>query len=314
MPVQNFLNLCGATVLSALALSAPALAQSSSEQEPAQRLGPAPTPPVSPPTVPPASASPNPAPIAPTATGSREPGTPRQNDAAQVSRDGTFLPLSVSARIGDQYVSAQVTGGYDSTAGEGGLVHSVIEGAIFNRLAVRVGLDYRQEAGDPRISAGLRAGILRQEQHKIDLGLVALYKNKGFYESDSELELMLTVARRWGRTGLFANLAYGQGFEERERDAEVHLALLFAAHQRVNVGLDTRGKFDLGEEEAADSEAKHRSFDFIGGPLVSVSVGPMAFLANAGVHVALFELASAGTPAQSTAVGGIAMAGLGSCY
>jgi glycine/D-amino acid oxidase-like deaminating enzyme len=40
----------------------------------------------------------------------------------------------------------------------------------------------------------------------------------------------------------------------------------------------------------------------------------VAFLANAGVHVALFELASAGAAAQSTAVGGIAMAGLGSCY
>jgi hypothetical protein len=312
MPGQNFLNLCGATVLSALALAAPALAQSDSEQEPAQRLAPAPTILPSAHSAPPAS--PDPAPIPTNATGSRDRGTLRHNDAAQVSRDGTFLPLSVSARIGDQYVSAQVIGGYDSTEGEGGLVHSVVEGAIFNRLAVRVGLDYRQEAGDPRISAGLRAGILRQEQHKVDLGLVALYKNKGFYESDGELELMLTLARRWGRTGLFANLVYGQGFEQRERDAEVHLALLFAAHQRVNVGLDTRGKFDLGEEAAADADDLHRRFDFIGGPLVSVSVGPVAFLANAGVHVALFELASAGAAAQSTAVGGIAMAGLGSCY
>jgi hypothetical protein len=313
MPGQSFLSL--APGLSALAFSAPALAQSDSEQEPAQRLGPAPTlpPPALPPARPAPPVSPDPAPLASQAT-SRDAGRPRQNDAAQVSRDGTFLPLSVSARIGDQYVSAQVIGGYDSTQGEGGLVHSVLEGAIFNRLAVRVGLDYRQEAGEPQISAGLRAGILRQEQHKVDLGLVALYKNKGFYESDGELELMLTLARRWGRTGLFANLVYGQGFEQRERDAEVHLALLFAAHQRVNVGLDTRGKFDLGEEAAADADDLHRRFDFIGGPLVSVSVGPVAFLANAGVHVALFELTSAGAAAQSTAVGGIAMAGLGSCY
>lgn len=313
MPVQNFLKLCGATVLSALCCTAPALAQSDSEQEPARRLAPAP---VVPPPAPGPPVSPDPAASVPGTTGSREPGQARHNDAAQVSRDGTFLPLSVSARIGDQYVSAQVTGGYDSTEGEGGIVHSVVEGAIFNRLAVRVGLDYRQEAGDPRISAGLRAGILRQEQHKIDLGLVALYKNKGFYESDGEIELMLTLARRWGRTGLFANLVYGQGFEQRERDAEVRLALLFAAHQRVNVGLDTRSKFDLGEgeEEEEEAEAKHRRFDFVGGPLVSVSVGPVAFLASGGVHVALFEQASAGGAVESTAVGGIAMAGLGGCY
>src|SRR5262245_19624067 len=67
-------------------------------------------------TAPPPSPSPS------TGVASREqPKIRRHNDAAQVSRDGTFLPFTLSARIGDQYIAGRVLGGYDSTEGEGGL-------------------------------------------------------------------------------------------------------------------------------------------------------------------------------------------------
>lgn len=276
-----------------VALAGPAAAEPPDPPEPARRQA--------------ASAPP---PVATPATGQERAAAPRKNSAAQMVRDGTFLPQTVSARIGDQYVSAMALGGYDSASGEGGRLNAVVEGALFNRLALRVSADYTSGHGDPQFSAGLRLGVLRQELHHIDLGFVALYKNQGFTESRGEIELMLSVARRWSRLALFGNVVYGQGFEVRERDGELRLALLYQVHDRINVGLDARGRFDLGEAEGPLIGKSDHPFDLVAGPLAAVTVGPVAFLANAGVHAILFDQGGQ----DVVSVGAVALAGLGAAY
>jgi hypothetical protein len=229
-----------------------------------------------------------------------------RRDAAQVTRDGTFLPTTWTARIGDQRVAAFSQGGYDMAPGEGGVFSTVVEGAIANRVAIRAGLEYVPLVQSVAVSAGLRVGILRQERHQIDLAVMALYKNRGFSEADGEVEMAVLIGRRWGRLGTFANLVYGQGLDPDERDAEVRLAMLYALGERVNVGFDARARFDLGDETPARAAQKlENDFDLIAGPLVTFAVSHVMLSAQAGAHaVVQHEVASAGF----AAIGGVGTA------
>ena len=219
------------------------------------------------------------------AAGAEEEG-PVRRDAATVSRDGTFLPLTLTPRIGDQRVMGMFLGGYDTAQGQGATFSSVVEGALFNRVALRVGVDYLSGTGQWSPSAGVRVGILRQEKYGVDLGLAAMYKNTGFSEANGEFELIVSIGRRWNRFSLFGNAAYGQGLTATERDAEARVGFLYAVHERVNVGFDARARFDLGADDPARVTKKlETEFDLLAGPLASVAVGPVAFLAQAGAHV-----------------------------
>jgi hypothetical protein len=236
------------------------------------------------------------------------PTEPPRRDGMQVARDGTFLPSTLTARIGDQRVAGLSLGGYESTPGRGAIFSSWVEGAIFNRVALRAGIEYVSQLGNVRPSAGIRVGILRQENHKIDLGAALVYKNVGFTEATGgEFEMMVLLGRRWGRLGLFGNLVYGQGIDPGERDGEVRLSLLYAVHQRVNVGLDARARIDLGEETAARKKSSlEDDFDFVAGPLVTVAFGPIALLAQVGGTAVLRQERAAG--------GVLALGGLGAAF
>ena len=229
-------------------------------------------------------------------------------DAAQVSRDGTFLPTTITARIGDQRVAGLSLGGYDSTPERGAIFSTVVEGALFHRVALRVGLEYVNAIGEVRPSAGVRVAILRQEKHKVDLAVMLLYKNVGFSEATGgEFEMMVLLARRWGRLALFGNLVYGQGIDPGERDGELRLAFLYALSDRVNIGLDARARLDLGEEDEARMKSKlEDDFDFVAGPMLSVAVGPIAFLAQVGGTAVVRQEQAAG--------GVVALGGLGAAF
>jgi len=234
---------------------------------------------------------------------------PPRRDAAQSARDGTFLPMTLSARIGDQRVAAVVYGGYDSAQSQGGALTAVVEGALYRHLAVRVGVDYlSNRPGSAAATAGVRVGILRQERHGIDLGVVALYKQQGFTETTGELEFMVAVARRWSRFALFGNAVYGQGFLSTERDAELRIAALYSFGDRWNLGADARARIDLGDPPAGSRPAAaEAAFDLVAGPTASVALGPVALLAQAGVHALTFD-------AGGTSVGAIALGGVGASF
>jgi hypothetical protein len=169
-------------------------------------------------------------------------------DGAAGMRDGSFLPLTVAARIGEQRVMGVALGGYDTTGGGAGgaRFESVVEGALAGRFALRVGVEYAPPDAQWSPSVGARVAILRQERFGVDLSMAALYKKAGFSEPDGEIEIIVMLARRWNRFGLFGNLAYGQGLQAAERDGEVRVALLYQLTRRFHLGLDARGRLDLG--------------------------------------------------------------------
>jgi hypothetical protein len=208
----------------------------------------------------------------------------KKRDGEEGLRDGTFLPLTLSARIGDQRVMGLALGGYDTTSsGRGGaLFQSVVEGALLNRVALRAGVEYSAPDRKFAPSVGVRVGLLRQERFGVDLSVAALYKNMGFGEPDGEFEMIVMVARRWNRLGLFGNLAYGQGLKPTERDGEVRIALLYQLARRFHLGLDARGRIDLGHGDAVDVP-----FDLVVGPVAGATVGKLVFLAQVGGRVAI---------------------------
>ena len=259
---------------------------------------------------PPATAAPPPATVpAPTASATRDNLT-KHRDAQSVIQDGTFFPGTYAARIGDQRVSALAYSGYDSNASQGGVLTSVVEGAIVNRIAIRVGYDYVSTQSGGTLSAGLRFGVLRQELNGIDLGFFVQYKQKGFTESNGEIEMALTLSRRWNHFGLYGNLVYGQGFERQERDGEVRVSGIYTLAKRFNVGFEARSHFDLGDAVGSPlpGSPPEAAFDLLVGPMALISLGPVAFLAEAGYHTLVIDNGDAGDTVSN---GAIVLAGIG---
>src|SRR5262249_32681493 len=152
------------------------------------------------------------------------------------------------------------------------MMTAIAEAAIARRVAIRAGVEYR-EGANAGVSAGVRVNILRQERFGFDLGAMVQYKNVGF-DGNGELEMAARAGRRWNRFALLGNFVYGEGLEQggSERDCELRLAMLYDAHDRVTVGLDSRARFNAGQYP---ERAQPISFDFIGGPLIATHLGPV---------------------------------------
>ena len=228
--------------------------------------------------------------------------------AATVAREGQLMPQTFSATIGHKQVIGLFTGGYDSAADQGPQFSALVEGQLFNRVALRVGVDYQDSIHNVYPSVGLRVGLLRQERYKVDLALLGQYKNLGFSEASGEFEMGVLVGRRWGKLGAQLNALYGQGLDPGERDAEVRASLLWYAHPRINAGLDARARFDLGADNAARAMSKlEADFDFMGGVIGQITVvDHLVLLAEVGPHVVVIQ--------EHPSAGVMAIAGVGATY
>jgi hypothetical protein len=244
-----------------------------------------------------------------TARADRDEPAPPRRDAAASASTGDFLPFTEAARIGDRRVMAVALGGWDGTSGSGGrgaVLSATVEGAIANRIALRAGADYT--AANTSAFAGVRVSLLRQETHGLDLALSATYRSVGFTEGSGDLEMGVLVSRRWGRLLLVGNAIYAQGFLAQTRHGEVRAAALLAATERLQIGLDSRCRFDLGSVVAQGSAVGAEvDLDLLAGPTASLALGPVALIAQAGVHVLALENGP-------TRAGPVAIAGLGASF
>jgi hypothetical protein len=210
----------------------------------------------------------------------------RATSAAVSSADvGMMLPFTISPRTDTQRGIVRAIAGYDS-ARERAQFEAIADVTIIGPLAVRVGAVYGQQRDTFRPTLGLRIQALTQEKQGIDLGFGVFYKPEGFTEAAGEVEVMVMVARRFGRIGTFANLVYGQDPEGKERDGELRLGALYAVSVPLQVGLDARLRFDLGEKnEAARAKEGGGEFDVLIGPTASYALGPVALVGHAGLSI-----------------------------
>jgi hypothetical protein len=230
-----------------------------------------------------------------------------ESNVEAATREGQFLPTTLPAAIGDRRVHGLFLGGWDGGPLQGGTFSAQLEAGLFNRVALRVGIAYLNPIGRVEPSVGARVGILTQAKNRVDLSLGAFYNNVGFTEASGEFEFSVAVGHRWNRVALVGDLLYGQGLDPGERDGEVRLAALVLVQRRVNVGLDARARFDLGEDSPGRVRDRlEADVDILGGPLAMVTFGHFAALAQVGLH----------SVAQNDhfSTGAAAFAGLGATY
>lgn len=237
-----------------------------------------------------AAAAPSPS---PSDNGERH-GTSRTSDSAQA---GMFLPFTEAPRTDSSRAFATALGGFDSARSS-----AVLEGrgevTVYGPIALRVGVLYTQTPKQLRPTVGGRVQVLKQAEQGIDMSVGAFYKPEGFTEGEGEIEGVFAFGHRFGSAGIVGNLVYGQDPEARERDGEVRLAALYTATAHLELGLDSRLRFDLGTEHDKLEEEGGAEYDLVAGPLLSYTLGEIALGAQGGLSVL-------GTP--STKLGPIAL-------
>lgn len=224
----------------------------------------------------------------------------------RAASDGVYLPVSLTPSVGPSTAQAAVYGGYNSAA-DAAALHSFAEARVYGPLALRVGVRLNEGGKEVGPSIGGRAQLLRQDRHAVNAAVAIFYKAEGFDEPEGEIETALSVGHRWSQFLLLGNVLYGQDPEGNERDGEVSLAGLFQISNQVNVGIDARGRFDLGSKREKLLATREPTFDLDAGPVLHWALGPVALNAHAGA--ALVRLID-----EPTQAGVVALAGLGTAF
>ena len=224
-------------------------------------------------------------------------------DIKTAVRDGTLLPSTLAARVGEQSGLALGFGGYDG-ARAAPIASATAEVRVWGPFALRGSVDYSNVRKEGRPSIGGRVQLLRQERHGVDGSFSVFYRPEGFTEPEGEIESFISLGRRFDRISVLGNLVYGQDPEGNERDGELRLASLYSTG-RWAFGLDSRLRFALGTQRSASAMAEPK-FDLLAGPVVAATVGPVAFFGQAGQSA----LKLGGTTSTGLAV----LGGLGSVF
>jgi hypothetical protein len=235
-----------------------------------------------------------------------EPEKPRIT-AAHSAEDGQFLPFTLASRVDSQRALVSTLDGYDS-ARQSAILQGTTEINVWGPIAIRAGVVYTETVDQLKPTFGVHVQLLKQEKHGLDGSIAVFYKPEGFTEGEGEIESAITVGRRFGRTGVYGNLVYGQDPEGNERDGEVRMAAMYSLRENLHAGFDTRLRFDLGSSNTAQRIAKlEADYDLVAGPAASYCLGPFALVAQGGAS--LFKLSNA-----SLRTGGIGLAGVGAVF
>jgi len=218
---------------------------------------------------------------------------------------GSYLPLSLAPDVASNSALGGAQTGYDGARKQATL-RSFAQATVYGPLALRLGVA-SSNAGRLAPSAGARVQLLNQRDSGVSLSASVFYKAEGFTELEGEIESVLSAARRFDRWLLVSSIAYGQDPEGHERDAEFTMACMVELSRFAHVGLDARGRLDLGSRRDTLRASAEPVSDFQAGPVLSLALGPLAVSAQAGVS-GLRDVD------QTNRVGFVAVAGLGSAF
>jgi hypothetical protein len=147
--------------------------------------------------------------------------------------------------------------------------------------------------------------LLGQSRQGIDLSTAVFYRKERFTDDEGVVQGVLALGRRFGRIGLFGNLAYAQDPEGDDREGEVSLAMLYATSARLMLGVESKCRFDLFSTDRKRALRNDAAFESTVGPVLQYAIGPLALL----IHTGLSTLTN-----DQTRVGVVAIGGLGAAY
>jgi hypothetical protein len=191
---------------------------------------------------------------------------------------GWFLPWTQTPRNDTQAVLVGASGGYDGSRGSAAF-EAAVEARVLGPLSLRAGGFYSSASGGLRPVIGGAARVLRQEQHGIDASVAVSYRAEGFNLVPA-VESAVLLGRRFGAGSVFLNIVDGIGTADGEQYGSVRLAMLRPVSERLVLGLDARGRFDL--ERNFPEPAGEPSLDLVAGPVATYALGGYALSAYVG--------------------------------
>jgi len=238
---------------------------------------------------------------------------PQESAASESAAEGALSPFSFSPAI-PRAATGVALGGYDSAAGTF-RARSGLDGRLTSFLAARVEYDHGPANGpSDRVALGLRAKLLNQAAHGIDLGVVVFYQPRDFREEGNVFGGAL-LARRFDRFTLVLNPLVGSDPEGDDQSLELRLAGLYRLGGGFVIGLDGRGRYNLSDDE---KRAGHSLIDWDAqaGGSAAFGIGPLLLSALVGPSLLQrTDMAANGTEGEhQLRTGLLAMAGAGASF
>jgi hypothetical protein len=197
-------------------------------------------------------------------------------------------------------------GGYDG-ARDSAVVRSFVDANVWARLSLRAGVSYRPDATAPAAQPliGAKVQLLRQSRSGVDMSLGGFYRMDRFTDEEGLLQAVVSLGGRVGKAGIWGNLVYGQDAEGDDFEGEGMFAFLYSIRPELQLGLESRIRFLLQSTDEKRATTPAPNVDASVGPTFSYALGPVAFLAQAGVST---------LHTDSWHVGAVAMGGLAAAY
>ena len=224
-----------------------------------------------------------------------------------VHAEEQYLVGMVSPRLGSRALATGF-GGYD-TARESAVLGAAAEMTLTRWLGVRAGFYYVPTGPDNdnvRPNVGLRAQLLRQQDHGIDGAAAFNYRQERYVEDGGLLEAVLSVGRSGDRFTTFANVAYAQDPEADDFEGEVRAAALYRLVPSLGVGLQASYRRDLGSTDQRRDARVQPDDEIIAGPVVTFASGGWVLLLQGGVDSLKQN--------ETSRTGAVAVAGIGTSF
>lgn len=226
---------------------------------------------------------------------------------------GLASPYALSAKVVAGQSWARAVGGYDSST-RSFRASSASEGALTSCLVLRVDFDHGPAtSATDRVSFGLRAQLLRQAAHGLDLGAGLFYQPNDF-RREGNVVVALMLERRLDRIAVVGNALFGSDPEGDDRELDGRVATLVRVNRIVEAGLDSRFRSVL----STDSKRVGTTiidWDLSVLPSAVLMIGPFMLIGEAGFS-ALQETELAGQSDQRRRVwaGALLMSGVGAAF
>jgi hypothetical protein len=166
---------------------------------------------------------------------------------------------------------------------------------------------------EDRARIGARVALLHQSEHGVDGGVALFYDPKDFRDEGNVVGALM-LGRSFGRLALFANALFGSDPEGDDQQLELRLGSSYRATDRLHVGLDTRGRYNMSSDEKRAGTLT-TDWELQALPTLSVELGSIAFVADLGVS-ALQTRGPFGEPDERTdvTVGVLALGGAAGAF
>jgi hypothetical protein len=182
-------------------------------------------------------------------------------------------------------IAAMSSAGYDAASGTA-LFAAALEGAITDRIAIRVATGNHGASDDLRASGGLIVALVGDAHSTVNVSAAALYETRSWNTVPAVTAHVVTGIRH-GATTVVVDTGLGIGLDEGEASGTARLVGLRALGDRYSVGVDIQGQIDL--ERDADEPPGEPDWNLHAGPVATAALGRVVLSVGAAAATLRFR-------------------------